>query len=217
MCKDETNNIDSGVHNKMERSIIEAAVRLFSQYGFTGTTTMAIAKEAGVSEKTLFKYFHTKQELYDKTVYPLLKTVIQEKVEDYAKKDGGGVYKLLHDLYLNKIRLTNENPDQLKLTIHEFLMNRSFQKQMAEIWTASYLPQLLSQLHFKEEALQKYGSRLTDGLTRIIVSTLIVYAIDKSYIRPEKSFDDETEIELMLELLFNGFNSLRKDGEEENA
>lgn len=217
MRQPEKETKDNGIRTGKEKDIIEAAVKLFSQYGYTGTTTMAIAQESGVSEKTLFKYFHTKQELYDRSVYPQLKAMIVEKVEGYTEKNGKGIYSLLKDLYMDKIRLVNENPESLKLTIHEFLMNKSFQNQLAEIWTTSYLPQMIGQLRFSEEARQKYGSQISDGFTRIIVSALLAYAIDKQYIRPEKTFDDEAEIALMLELLFNGVNGLRKDCKEENT
>jgi len=44
--------------------IIQAALTLFSQKGFRGTTTREIARAAGVSEATIFKHFATKEALY---------------------------------------------------------------------------------------------------------------------------------------------------------
>jgi AcrR family transcriptional regulator len=44
--------------------ILEVAVSLFSQRGFSGTTTREIAHAAGVSEAMVFRHFATKQELY---------------------------------------------------------------------------------------------------------------------------------------------------------
>ena len=41
-----------------------AALELFSQQGFRGTTTRAIARHAGVSEALLFRHFPTKEDLY---------------------------------------------------------------------------------------------------------------------------------------------------------
>lgn len=41
-----------------------AALELFSQQGFRGTTTRAIARQAGVSEALLFRHFPTKEDLY---------------------------------------------------------------------------------------------------------------------------------------------------------
>src|SRR5882672_5399749 len=44
--------------------ILRIAMRLFSQRGFSGTTTREIALAAGVSEAMVFRHFATKQELY---------------------------------------------------------------------------------------------------------------------------------------------------------
>lgn len=41
----------------------DAARRLFAQRGFTGTTVQAIAEAAGVTERTFFRYFGSKDEL----------------------------------------------------------------------------------------------------------------------------------------------------------
>lgn len=45
-------------------SIIKAAQRAYAQYGFFGTTTRDLAREAGVSEALLFKHFATKDDIY---------------------------------------------------------------------------------------------------------------------------------------------------------
>src|SRR3954470_20442791 len=46
------------------QNILAAAERLFSQKGFSGTTTKALAETAGVHEAILFRYFKSKRELY---------------------------------------------------------------------------------------------------------------------------------------------------------
>lgn len=44
--------------------ILEAAIRLFAEKGFSGTTTREIAEKAGVNEALIFRYFSTKRDLY---------------------------------------------------------------------------------------------------------------------------------------------------------
>lgn len=48
--------------------IIKSALKLFSQKGFLGTTTKEIAKEAGVAEVTLFRYFQSKENLFNEVL-----------------------------------------------------------------------------------------------------------------------------------------------------
>ncbi len=47
------------------RQIVDVAGRLFSRKGFKGTTTREIAREAGISEATIFKYFARKEALFE--------------------------------------------------------------------------------------------------------------------------------------------------------
>lgn len=47
-----------------KHKIIDAAMQLFYEQGYKGTTTKAIAERANISEVTLFRYFHTKEELF---------------------------------------------------------------------------------------------------------------------------------------------------------
>lgn len=50
------------------RQIIEAAVTLFSEQGFTKTTTREIAAGAGINEATIYKHFADKEALYDAVI-----------------------------------------------------------------------------------------------------------------------------------------------------
>jgi TetR/AcrR family transcriptional regulator len=56
--------------------LLQIAVGLFSERGFEGTTTKAIAAAAGVSEGIIFQHFATKEELYS-------------SILDYKAKESG--------------------------------------------------------------------------------------------------------------------------------
>jgi len=45
-------------------AILQAAVRLFAERGFRGTTTRALAEAVGVTEPVLYEHFKSKRELY---------------------------------------------------------------------------------------------------------------------------------------------------------
>ncbi len=44
-------------------TIMKAALKLFTERGFHGTSTAQISREAGVATGTLFNYFPTKEDL----------------------------------------------------------------------------------------------------------------------------------------------------------
>jgi Transcriptional regulator len=52
--------------DETEQKILDAALKVFSQKGYDGAKTKAIAKESGFSEVTLFNRFKTKKDLYNR-------------------------------------------------------------------------------------------------------------------------------------------------------
>ena len=52
--------------------VIEIAKRLFIEHGYSATTTAQIAREAEIAELTLFRYFPTKQKLFEAIIQPLV-------------------------------------------------------------------------------------------------------------------------------------------------
>jgi AcrR family transcriptional regulator len=48
--------------------ILEAAMSLFSKQGYSRTTTRALAQAAGITEMTLFRYFESKEKLFEAVV-----------------------------------------------------------------------------------------------------------------------------------------------------
>ena len=51
--------------SERRQAIIHAAIQLFSEKGFRGTTTRELAAAVGVSEPVIYQHFATKKELYE--------------------------------------------------------------------------------------------------------------------------------------------------------
>ncbi|MER0429450.1 TetR/AcrR family transcriptional regulator [Streptomyces microflavus] len=62
---------------RTRKAIEEAAARLFDEHGFAGTTIRDIATAAGVGERTLFRYFPTKESLVAGQVRELIPLLAQ--------------------------------------------------------------------------------------------------------------------------------------------
>jgi AcrR family transcriptional regulator len=48
--------------------ILKTALKLFSKKGYIGATTKEIAREAGIAEVTLFRYFPSKERLFEEVI-----------------------------------------------------------------------------------------------------------------------------------------------------
>ena len=71
----------------VREEILNAAAGLFETYGFTATSTRAIATEVGLRQASLFHYFARKDEilseLLDRTLRPTLEGVRRHHLEEY--------------------------------------------------------------------------------------------------------------------------------------
>src|SRR5260370_12547900 len=57
-----------GSSDLTKQRILAAAELVFSRDGFHGATTREIAREAGVNEVTIFRHFHTREDLLRPTL-----------------------------------------------------------------------------------------------------------------------------------------------------
>jgi len=48
--------------------ILKTSLKLFSEEGYLGATTKEIAREAGIAEVTLFRYFSSKEKLFEEVI-----------------------------------------------------------------------------------------------------------------------------------------------------
>lgn len=92
--------------NKKEE-ILNAALKLFVEFGFHATPTSRIAKEAGVANGTLFHYFKTKEEL-------ILELYLQTKAEltgfTYLTVNQQDIFKVvLKTVFIKTIEWAQEN------------------------------------------------------------------------------------------------------------
>lgn len=85
--------------NDKKTQILKAAIRLFANDG-VGVATSKIAKEASVSNGTLFNYFKTKQALIDEVYFYIKEKISNEIISDLdEQKDVKAVFKEIWSSY----------------------------------------------------------------------------------------------------------------------
>lgn len=105
-----------------KKKVLLAALHLFANNGFHGTTTAKIAKKAGVSEGTIYKYFGSKKEL----LVALLTPILTEIKDNFFGELNG--YQDLDELISFIIRdrraFVQDNFDFIKLILQELLIDQ---------------------------------------------------------------------------------------------
>ncbi len=115
------------------QQIIRAAIALFAQKGFEGTTTREIALAAGVSEALIFRHFPTKQDLYaaiiDSKMKECHRSFHQELQEAMAHRDDRAFFTRLAEEIL---RMYHEDPSFVRLRL---LLSPPGAEALAETWS----------------------------------------------------------------------------------
>ncbi|HEX4992209.1 MAG TPA: helix-turn-helix domain-containing protein [Rubrobacteraceae bacterium] len=101
--------------------IVEAATRVFAEKGFRRATTREVAREAGVSEGTIYNYFEAKDDLLMAILHRLNET--ERRAEDFeegAASDFGG---FLEEYLRRRMSLVWENREVFRVVLSEMLVN----------------------------------------------------------------------------------------------
>lgn len=113
--------------------ILEAGLWLFSRKGYLGATTREIAKRAGVAEVTLFRYFPSKEKLFEEMILtysflPALRgLVVEVKGMEYRDALSEIARRFLERLHERRdlIRIMHlemyHYPSKVKIVYHNFI------------------------------------------------------------------------------------------------
>jgi AcrR family transcriptional regulator len=177
-------NCDHGVRMKGDErreQILRTAVSLFSQRGFSGTTTKEIARAAGVSEAMVFRHFSTKDELYEAIIEskscegeaekmpwegnPELARAVEEK-DDYA---------FFYGLALHAMNKHHSDVGFMRLLFYSALEEH----QLAERFFNEFISKLYVFIGDYVETRQREGA-MRDVKPRIVVRAFLGMLIHHS-------------------------------------
>lgn len=96
---------------EIREKIIMTALDLFDEKGFTNTTMKQIAKQAGIGDATIYKYFPNK----DKLIYAYYGLIAEKSVQQFFQEEELDNYSLQEKLQL-----------LIDLYLDNFLANREF-------------------------------------------------------------------------------------------
>lgn len=98
------------------KQILDAAMTVFVEKGFLGSTTLEIAKTAGVSEVTLFRYFSSKKEIFLEGIEPILFSTLEDTINTSINFNTA---EKLESILYDRISLISNNYLTVKLILSE--------------------------------------------------------------------------------------------------
>ncbi|CAN5587220.1 TetR/AcrR family transcriptional regulator [soil metagenome] len=151
--------------------ILQVAIGLFSNRGFSGTTTKEIASAAGVSEAMVFRHFATKEELYHaildyKACEDGMKTLPWEDTAQEKAIDENDDYKVFYTFALKALQHQQNDPDLMRLLFLSALEGHALSQM--------FVDQFVSRIY---EFIGSYiRKRQADGAMREVEPKIIVRA-----------------------------------------
>ena len=115
---------------KKRQSILDGAVKVFGEHGFDISSMDEIAEVAGVSKRTIYNHFPSKEKLFEIIVEEFLQPI--EKIKPIKYSNAVSLDNQLKEFILAELYLIND-PTRRKLSkmlTSVFLMKRDFGKKI---------------------------------------------------------------------------------------
>lgn len=114
----EDNRPRTRIHKEKQSLILEAALDVFSAYGFRGSTLDQIADAAGMSKPNLLYYFKNKEDIHA----PILKRILDTWLEPLRQFSANGdPYAEIEHYLHRKLEMTRTYPRESRLFASEML------------------------------------------------------------------------------------------------
>jgi len=187
--------------------IARAALELFAARSYEATTTKAIAQRARTTERTLFKHFGSKEQLFARTVFPaLIKAMVPKVVGVLAPP--GDFRTTLRAVLVNRITVGAQNPALYLMIWRELLTSPSFRSAHSKV-TAQRVQPALEALIARGRASGQLRDLPTDVISRTITAQLVGYLIVRLVIVPAQKRDTEADADQLLETILQGVGKVR--------
>ena len=161
-----------------KKKVLLAALDLFSNKGFHATTTSAIAKAAGVSEATIYKYFQSKDDLLKKLLSPLFIELQQDfigSLSQYQTLDA-----LVTFIVKDRLEFIKTNFDFIKLLLQEILTDPKLLQYFKDL--ISKETDFINVFNSWKQKFSEIDSSLTPiEIIRIIIGPIGAFALQTDF------------------------------------
>lgn len=193
-----------------KQKILESTIEAISEKGYAPTTTKEIAKRAGVSEGTIFKYYGSKQdllrEIVDKTIKDFRNYSINKAIpEVFAEAEEKSPQDFLNRLMRERAEFFEKHSSAMQVIIQETMIDESIRETFRqEVWTE--MMKVSDHIFNRAKELGKFRDVDNRTLRRVIFGSFFFQIIFEGMLEVNK-YEGESpaeEIEKTLDLLFTG-------------
>jgi AcrR family transcriptional regulator len=190
-----------------EAAILQAATRLFGEKG-RGARTADIAAAAGVTERTLFRYFPSKDSLYRRVMFPaVLAATMPRELTETAKLFAADS-ESFRDWHRRVLKLrtgaARTAAPQFRLMLATLMTDEAMRRKVIAIWKKNLWQHAVDTVERYQRRRQLRKDVTPQRIARAIISLNLGYIVARALLAPEAAWDDDAEVEATVELLLGG-------------
>ena len=191
--------------DERRHQLIDIAMRLFSRNGFSGTTTREIAREAGVNEAIIFRFFPHKDDLYA----AILERKSSEACSDSfvaelrAAASSGADAAVISRLVRHIVEHHRRDPQFLRLMLHSALEGHSFAREYRERHFAP-LHRFLLEYVIARQAAGRFRAGNPEALVRAILAVPVHHGLVETLLPEDNAVGDEDVVDIYATIILGG-------------
>jgi AcrR family transcriptional regulator len=194
---------------KGKRAALLAALDLFAKNGYDGTATMEIAKQAGVSQATIFKYFKTKDDLLKAIMIPFVNNLLPDYKDDFldAIPTEPTIRQMVHFFINNRYEFLKQNSEAIMIFFNEIITNAEVRTLFIQ-FAQQTEPQFLEVIYAKLTQIGTLRSGMTPmAVFRTIGGQLLTYFFQREKLLPFVAADEAADLALIETIVVHAIST----------
>jgi TetR/AcrR family transcriptional regulator len=199
-----------------EAAIIEAATRLFGEKGYDATRTAQIASSAGVTERTLFRYFPSKNALYRRVMFPTnLTNALPRELTDIGRLFAcdSETYSDWHRRILKmRTEVAKHAGPQFRLLIATLMTDEAVRHRIRRLWKENLWQTAVAAIRRYQRRGELRSDLRPEAIARAVISLNLGYILARALLAPDADWNDQAEIDATVELAMRGAAAVAVSG-----
>ena len=198
--------------SEKELKILESAIKIFSEKGFTAATTSQIAKDAGVAEGTIFRYFKTKKDLLRGILIRLVNLLASKFVLDGIEKilkdsEGKDLKQVFKEIVYDRMKLAETMYPMVRVVMTEAI----YHQDVRDALYTNIIEKALGMFKQFHKIMVEKGVIRSDidavTVFRFIIANIGLFIAQKKLFNKELSIENmEQELDNVFEIILNGIS-----------
>lgn len=183
-----------------KRKVLASAIKLFSTQGYDKTSTLEISKDAKVSQAVIFKYFHSKRELLQSILQPIIENLIPVYADKFLREmkemkfthdqAEEGIYYLIRERFY----FLYQNKEVVIIIMSQALINDDIKNSIIKAFNKQQ-DKLMRLMWLKYKDLTRCNKRAGfQNFVELIVTQLISYFIQVVKLAPNHKYNFEKDL-----------------------